>query len=181
MDGEVAPGVWAYTAKSGELVGGLPRSKGYTAHFKHLKDHQGGSVFEYRVEGVRTGRSSLIGFAAEDFDVDRAEETGNSTAVVSLYNGTAIIRPDMSLDGKKHLHSDYLQRFIPKSRPYNVAVRCQAVSNVPQIQFNNDGVWHDFAPGRVALKYSAKANSPNGMLPYLRVDEPKGVTPSEAI
>ena len=28
----------------------------------------------------------------------------------------------------------------------------EAVSNVPQIQFNDDDVWHDFAPGRVALK-----------------------------
>ena len=28
----------------------------------------------------------------------------------------------------------------------------QAVSNVPQIQFNDDDVWHDFAPDRAALK-----------------------------
>ena len=28
----------------------------------------------------------------------------------------------------------------------------QTVSNVPQIQFNDDDVWHDFAPDRVALK-----------------------------
>ena len=31
-------------------------------------------------------------------------------------------------------------------------MRCEAVSNVPQIQFTDDGVWHDFAPGRAALK-----------------------------
>ena len=31
-------------------------------------------------------------------------------------------------------------------------MRCEAVSNVPQIQFNDDDVWHDFAPDRAALK-----------------------------
>jgi hypothetical protein len=31
-------------------------------------------------------------------------------------------------------------------------VRGEAVSNVPPIQFNAEEVWHDFAPGRVALK-----------------------------
>ena len=31
-------------------------------------------------------------------------------------------------------------------------MRCEAVSNVPQIQFNDDSVWHDFAPDRAAVK-----------------------------
>ena len=36
--------------------------------------------------------------------------------------------------------------------PFDLALRCAAVSNMPQIQFNDDGVWHDFAPeGRTAL------------------------------
>ena len=36
--------------------------------------------------------------------------------------------------------------------PFDLAVRCYAVSNVPQSQFNDDSVWHDFAPDRAALK-----------------------------
>ena len=32
--------------------------------------------------------------------------------------------------------------------PFDLALRCEALSNVPQIQFNDDGVWHDFAGPR---------------------------------
>jgi hypothetical protein len=33
----------------------------------------------------------------------------------------------------------------PKA-PFDLALRCEAVSNVPQIEFEQDDVWHDFAP-----------------------------------
>ena len=70
---------------------------------------------------------------------------------MSLRSGTTHINPGISEDGQYHCHPDHLRPHIPKA-PFDVAVRCEAVSNVPQIQFNDDDVWHDFAPGRAALK-----------------------------
>jgi hypothetical protein len=40
---------------------------------------------------------------------------------------------------------------MPNTDYYTVALRCDH-HNFPQIQFNEDGVWHDFSPSRVALK-----------------------------
>jgi hypothetical protein len=50
-----------------------------------------------------------------------------------------------------HWHLNHLRPHIPEA-PFDLAVRCEAVSNVLQIQFNDDDVWHDFAPDRAALK-----------------------------
>ena len=67
----------------------------------------------------------------------------------------------ISLDGKQHSCPDHLGPLLPKTKPYDLALRCDTDGNVPQIQFNKDGVWHDFAPAvqgwlggstRVALK-----------------------------
>jgi hypothetical protein len=69
---------------------------------------------------------------------------------VDLVDGTTFIRPDISLDGQQHSHLGHLRHHIPEA-PFDLAVRCEAVSNVPQIQFNDDGVWHDFALDRAAL------------------------------
>jgi hypothetical protein len=73
------------------------------------------------------------------------------TAWVCLDDGTTVIRTDISQDGQQHFHDGHLSPHIPKA-PFDLAVRCEAVSNVPQIQFNDDDVWHDFAPDRAALK-----------------------------
>jgi hypothetical protein len=40
---------------------------------------------------------------------------------------------------------------IPEA-PFGLALRCEAVSNVPQMAFNDDDVWHDLAPDRAAVK-----------------------------
>ena len=49
--------------------------------------------------------------------------------------------PDINLDGQYHSHP----RHIPETS-FDLALRCEAVSNVPQIEFEQDDVWHDFAP-----------------------------------
>ena len=36
-----------------------------------------------------------------------------------------------------------LTSFGPKAMPFDVALRCGKDNNVPQIQFNEDGVWHN--------------------------------------
>jgi hypothetical protein len=42
---------------------------------------------------------------------------------------------------------------IPKTLPYDLALRVSKDGNMPQLRFNEDGEWHDFAPeGGVGLK-----------------------------
>ena len=67
-----------------------------------------------------------------------------------LYDGTTFIGTDISHDGQNHGHQNHLRTHIPET-PFDLAVRCDGVSNVPQIQFNDDDVWHDFAPDRATL------------------------------
>ena len=98
------------------------------------------------------GGNARVGFAAESYDVEKHRETVKSTAVVSLSDGTTIINSDISKDGEKHIHHDHLKDYIPKTLPYDVALRISKDGNVPQIQFNDDAVWHDFAPDRAAVK-----------------------------
>ena len=62
------------------------------------------------------------------------------------------INSDTSQDGQQHLHHDRLKDYIPKTLPYDVVLRITKDGNIPQIQFNDDGVWHDFAPDRTAVK-----------------------------
>ena len=72
---------------------------------------------------------------------------------MSLDNGTTDIGSGISRDGQDHFHIDHLEDHIPETKPYDVAVRITKDGNLPQIQFNDDSVWHDFAPeGGTALK-----------------------------
>ena len=100
---------------------------------------------------VEVRGSAWVGFASEQYNAEKHGETADSTALVSLGNGTTVIGTDISEDGQRHYHHVHLRPHIPEA-PFDLAVRCEAVSNVPQIQFNDDDVWHDFAPGRVALQ-----------------------------
>ena len=100
---------------------------------------------------VEAGAEAFVGFATEQYNVEKHNETHKSTAGVFLLNGLTVINSGISQDGQAHRHPDHLRPHIPEA-PFDLAVRCDAVSNVPQIQFNDDDVWHDFAPGRAALK-----------------------------
>ena len=111
---------------------------------------------------VEVGEDVLVGFATEKYNVEKFVETEKSTALMHLGSGTTFIFPDISQDGQHHSHHNHLGPHIPEA-PFDLAVRCEAVSNVPQIQFNDDDVWHDFAPDRVALKAGP-------WFPYLRLD-----------
>jgi hypothetical protein len=93
----------------------------------------------------------LVGFAPDQYNAEKDGETYKSTAWVSLGSGTTFILPDISQDGQHHCYGSHLRPHIPEA-PFDLAVRCEAVSNVPQIQFNDDDVWHDVAPDRAALK-----------------------------
>jgi hypothetical protein len=71
---------------------------------------------------------------------------------VRLSDGSTFIYSDISRDGQLHARVD-IKDYIPKTLPYDVALRINKDGNVPQIQFNDDSVWHDFAlEGGTALK-----------------------------
>jgi hypothetical protein len=165
---------WAHNG-NGEIVNGETRSpEGDAAYFKHAQELQGGDVWRMRVEGG----SALVGFATEQFNVEKGRETYESTAFVALDTGTTSIYPDMSQDGQDHWHPDHLKDHIPETEPYDVAFRIIKDGNLPQIQFNDDSVWHDFAPeGGTALKagpwFPYLCLSGDDLLGDHRVDRPR--------
>jgi hypothetical protein len=139
---------WSHD-EGGEIIERRPQSKvNCSAYFKHTQSLQPKDVWRMRVE---VGGSAYVGFATEKFNVEKLGETHKSTAGVCLDDGETDIYPDISQDGQRHHHPGHLGPHIPEA-PFDLAVRCEAVSNVPQMQFNDDDVWHDFAPDRVALK-----------------------------
>jgi hypothetical protein len=145
--GALEPEGWSHSG-NGEITEGRPQCRGGYACFKHTRSLQAKDVWRTRVE---IGGNARVGFATEEFNAEKHGETVDSTAAVNLYNGTTCIFPDISENGQEHVHPNHLRPHIPEA-PFDLAVRCEAVSNVPQIQFNDDDVWHDFAPGRAALK-----------------------------
>jgi hypothetical protein len=141
------PQGWSHNG-GGEIIEGRPQSKGGGAFFKHTRALQPKDVWRMRVQ---VGGIACVGFATEQYNAEKDRETYKNTAEVWLDNGTTCIYADISEDGQEHCYPRHLLFQIPKA-PFDLAVRCEAVSNVPQIQFNDDDVWHDFAPGRAALK-----------------------------
>ena len=98
------------------------------------------------------GGNAIVGIAAEEYDVERLDCT-TSTAFVSLDDGSTVIHPDISEDGEFHDHPSLLKDYIPKTLPFDLALRISKDGNMPQLRFNEDGEWHDFAPeGGAGLK-----------------------------
>ena len=73
---------------------------------------------------------------------------------------------------------------ILNTTPYELSLRCEVGSNVPQIQFNDDGTWHDFAPvamkqGSLKLGHRCQAGAglaraglvPGAWYPYLMLNQ----------
>ena len=115
---------------------------------------------------VEVGGDAYVGFATEQYNAEKHAETVDSTAKVSV--GNRLTRAmsmgnDISVDGEYHFFVNHLASHIPTA-PFDVSLRCEAVSNVPQIQFNDDDVWHDVAPDRAALKAGP-------WFPYLNLEE----------
>jgi hypothetical protein len=72
---------------------------------------------------------------------------------VELFNCTTVIFPDISQDGVWRFHRGHLEAHIPKTLPYDLALRINKDGNMPQLRFNEDGEWHDIAPeGGTGLK-----------------------------
>ena len=121
---------WAHS-EEGEIVNGEPRCpKGGYAHFKHSQELQGGDVWRMRVEGGLAG----VGFANEQYNVEKHDETRQSTAWVYRGNGTTFIRTDISLDGQQHHHHGHLKDHLPETKPYDVAFR---ISTATCLRFNS--------------------------------------------
>ena len=135
-------------SEDGEILNGqLQCTSDRCSCFKHSQCFQAGDVLRMKVEG-----NAIVGIAAEGYDVERDRETHKSTARVFLSDGTTAILSDISPDGGYYYHDRHLKELLPKTKPYDVALCINRDGNLPQIQFNDDGVWHDFAPDRVGLK-----------------------------
>jgi hypothetical protein len=168
------PSLWQF-GDNGEMPGGHPQSKGeLDAYFKHSQSLDPEVVWRMQ---VTEGGDAIVGIAAEGYDAERADETETSTAGVNLGDGDTVIYSDISEDGQDHYHEGLLKDYIPETKPYDVALRISKDGNVPQIQFNNDNVWHDFAPDRVALKagpwFPFLGLDPGDRLTDLRIDRPR--------
>ena len=129
---------------------------------------------------VQVGGGASVGFAAASSRGD-APPPNAFVAVVDLstvgkwdrvhsknydaWRCTTVINPVISRDGEQHgghlkdyipktkrAWDNHLKDYIPKTVPYDLALRINKDGNVPQIQFNEDGEWHDFAPDKAALK-----------------------------
>ena len=61
-------------------------------------------------------------------------------AMVFLGGGTTLTRSDISKDGEDHYHYGLLEDLLPETLP-----RLRPGPS-PQIRFNEDERWHDFAP-----------------------------------
>jgi hypothetical protein len=149
--GALPPAGWACGEK-GEIKNGEPQCKEEEAFafFKHSQSLEPEDVLRMK---VLAGGDAMVGIAGEGYDVERHGETRKSTAVVVVYHGTTIIRPDISEDGEEHHHPSLLKDYIPKTLPYDLALRVNKDGNMPQLRFNEDGQWHDFAPeGGTGLK-----------------------------
>jgi hypothetical protein len=149
---------WA-KGEDGEVVEGRPHCEAGYAFFKHNQAFRPGDVWRMKVEG---GRRAGAGFAGEAYDPTRHYETEDSTACVHLGDGSTYIYSGLSLDEEQHDHYDYLGPHVPSSPPFEMALRVD--HDVPQVQFNEDGVWHDFAPGQGEGRTALKAGP---WFPYL--------------
>ena len=138
---------WQHNAEGAVVDGVLRCTNESLAPFKHSQAIGPGDVLRMRVEA---GKTAIVGLAGEGLDIKRYGETWRSTALVNMRNGTTANHADLSLDRQYQGHHCQLRDQIPKA-PFDLALRCDG--NVPQIQFNEDGVWHGFAPeGGAALK-----------------------------
>jgi hypothetical protein len=146
---DLEPEGWSHN-EGGEIIEGRPQgTDDGVAFFKHTRPLLAKDVWRMRVE---VGRYAFVGFATEQYNVEKQKRAAReSIAWVYLCGGSTCIFPNISQDGQQHLHGGHLGPHIPEA-PFDLALRCDAVSNVPQIQFNDDDVWHNFAPDRAALR-----------------------------
>jgi len=148
---------WA--SVGGVVKKGVTKSNGRNAAFKHSHEFQIGEVWKMNVEKVRG--TAKVGFATENYDVTLYRETEDNTAWNSLTNGTTAIDRNISSDGENHHYFKHLKDHLT-TLPSAVALQI-IEGNIPQIQFNNDNVWHNFAPDGAVVK-------PGPWFPYLYLD-----------
>jgi hypothetical protein len=149
------PAIWKHGG-GGKIVSMQPQWANDTAshegpHFKYCQALSAGDVWKMRVE--EGDRDALwVGFCGELFEPAMLSETFQCTAMVGLGHGSTAIYSGLSLDGQKHTCKFHLKPYLVTTTPFDIALRCNPDSNMPQIQFNGD-IWRDFAPeGGVALK-----------------------------
>ena len=127
----LAPTGWTCN-RNGQVVDAQPRGTAAGACFKHSHALRPGEVVRLRVEEEHY---AFVGFAGEEYDVKRDAATEASTAWVNLVDGSSCIGSDISHNGKEHDHEEHHGEHVSPRTPYDLALRVEAVSSVPQIQF----------------------------------------------
>ena len=185
--GALPPAGWA-CSEGGEIKNGEPQCKEEGAEdededevehavFVHSQSLEAEDVLRMKVVAVG---GALVGIAGEGYDVERVMETYKSAACMDLSTGSMVICSDISEDGEQHIHPGLLKDYIPKTLPYDLALRINKDGNMPQLRFNEDGEWHDFAPeGGTGLKagpwFPFLCLYPGDRLTDLRVNRPRPV------
>ena len=128
--GALPPAGWA-CGELGGIENGEPQCEVdnaclNNAPFVHSQSLEEEDVWRTKVVA---GRGAIVGIAGEGYDVERHGETYKSTARVALSSGTTAINPDISKDGEQHHHSGLLKDYIPKTLPYDLALRINKVGN----------------------------------------------------
>ena len=120
------PEGWSHNG-NGEIIEGRPQGKiNSYAYFKHSRSLQAKDVWRMRVE---VGGRAYIGFATEEYNVEKHWETYKSIAYVRLSGGMAwllgsgstCINTDISQDGQQHFYPHHLGPHIPEA-PFDLAV-----------------------------------------------------------
>jgi hypothetical protein len=132
----------------GQLKAAPPSTMSY---FKHQHALNAGDILKMHVEGS-VQLAASIGFAGQAYDPSRHTDTCRSTSWVSLGNGNAYIMAALGEEGVFRSHVSQLHPHASHGALNDVSLRCDPNGNVPQIQFNEDGVWHDWFKDRAALK-----------------------------
>merc|ERR1711871_1134880 len=125
----------------------IARPRVSIAFFKHSRALAPGDVFKLRVEG---GDGALVGLATEQY-VPESHALGtpgsnNTCFYLGLDDGSSTMGMHMSMDGKSHDLEGTVLNHVPVAYPYDVALRCNKITNSPQVQFNDDDVWHNLGP-----------------------------------
>ena len=144
--------LWAHDGTGEVLLGGQLKAAppSTMSYFKHQHALNAGDILKMHVNSVQLAAS--IGFAGQAYDPSRHADTCRSTSWVSLGNGNAYIMAALGKEGVFRSHVSQLHPYASRGALNDVSLRCDPKGNVPQIQFNEDGVWHDWIKDRAALK-----------------------------
>ena len=132
----------------GGKLGPWLRGKEFDEIFKNKEKLPKDHIWRMQVDPEATGVT--VGFTNQHFDVNSAADTDQSCAWFDLDDGTTSIYSEISEDGNSNYHPGHLKKDIPTTVN---ALALRVNNNMPQIQFNNVGKWHDFGNSLITTEW----------------------------